>query len=71
MFRTLWGPSVSTDDINSSDNVLESAVSRVRNWKSGYTFVDVKGETLRAARGNHSNGSRDQKPCIFGDIREI
>lgn len=39
MFRALWGPFVSTDDINLSDNVLGNAVSEARKSHSfhGYT----------------------------------
>lgn len=54
MFHALWGPSVSTDDINSSDNVPEEYTTTVERWlkgekKSGFILDRVKkGEILKA-----------------------
>lgn len=65
MFHTLWGPSVSTDDINSPDNILASTVSRVERRKSRFIFDGIeKGNCAACARQIQSIKNARLQPYI-------
>ena len=79
MFHALWGPSVSTDDINSSDNVPGSILLRwlkEEGEKGGRKKIAFyswpckkKARFWKHSTGNHSNVR--EYICIFSNIRKI
>lgn len=69
MFRTLWGPFVSTGDINLSDNVLGNAVSEVESHIILAWIRGLRQEKKKERETRGKNKKRGMKNTIVIDCR--